>query len=61
MEEKAEEGRSMVAGQDINFDMIHALGKEKEGGEKEGKEVEERDEDPDQRSRSMSVGASRYP
>ena len=57
MEEKAEEGRSMVAGQDINFDMIHALGKEKEGS---GKEVEERDEDPDQRQRLMSAGASRY-
>ena len=49
----------MVAGQDINFDMIHALGKEKEVGQKEGKEVEERDEEPDQRPRSMSVGASR--
>ena len=49
----------MVAGQDINFDMIHALGKEKEEGQKEGKEVEERDEEPDQRPRSMSVGASR--
>ena len=59
VEEKAEEGRSMVAGQDINFDMIHALGKEKEEGQKEGKEVEERDEEPDQRPRSMSVGASR--
>ena len=53
----------MVAGQDINFDMIYALGKEKEKREKceeGGKEVQiERGEEPDQRPRSMSEGASR--
>ena len=52
----------MVAGQDINFGMVHALGKDKEGrqkGQKDGKEVEEGDQEPEQRQRSMSAGASR--
>ena len=53
----------MVAGQDINFDMIHALGKEKEKrqkGEEGGEEVQdERGEEPDQRPWTISEGASR--
>ena len=57
----------MVAGQDINFDMIHVLGKEKDsrpkgqGGNEEGKEDKKRgDEKPGKRPESMSGGASRY-
>ena len=53
----------MVAGKDTNFDMIHALGKEKEKrqeGEEGGEEVQdERGGELDQRPRSMSAGASR--
>ena len=54
----------MVAGQDINFAMVHALGKEKEGRQKEkeggeeGKEVKERDVESEPRPRSMSAGAA---
>jgi len=64
VEEKAEK---MVAGQDINFGMVHALGKEKEGRQKgqkcqeggeEGKEAKERDQEPELRSRSISAGAA---
>merc|ERR1711974_424993 len=67
VEEKAEK---MVAGQDINFGMVHALGKEKEGRQKgqkcqkyqeggeEGKEAKERDQEPEPRPRAMSAGAA---
>ena len=50
----------MVAGQDINFDLIHALGKDKEGqkGKEDGEE--ERNQDQEQRPRSLSAGPSRY-
>ena len=56
-EEKAE---NMVAGQDINFDMIRALGKEKEGDQKEKEDGEARTQDQEQRPRSLSAGASRW-
>ena len=49
----------MVAGQDINFDMIRALGKEKEGRQKGKEDGEERNRYEEQRPRSMSAGASR--
>ena len=56
----------MVAGQDINFDMIHVLGKEKDrrpkgqGGNGEGKEDKKRgDEKPGESPGSISAGASR--
>ena len=64
--EKLEEGENMVAGQDINFDMIHVLGKEKDsrptaqGGNEEGKEDKKRgDKKPGESPGSMSAGASR--
>merc|ERR1711909_89726 len=55
-----EEAENMVAGQDINFDLIHAL-KEKEGGQ-QGKEdgEEERKQDQEQRPQSLSAGASSW-
>ena len=50
----------MVAGQDINFGMIHALGKEKEGRQKGQKDKEAGEEqNQDQEERTLSAGASR--
>ena len=51
----------MVAGLDPNFGMVPAFGKVKEcqEKEKEDREEEKKDGDLEQRSRSMSLGASR--